>query len=369
MSKIVENCVDATINKLDRILEEQNGRFDCKEIFARLSLDVVCSTAFSTNMNAQSEDDKLFKRIETATKSFDFSVIGKSCLMRVIFMFSWVEKIVSWTNFSVFPKSAIDFFVNLVDHLLNSRSSNTGKRRTDLMQLMLQTRISDEDVKNGASKGLTKLEIVGNSLIMMLAGYETTLNAMIFFAFNIATHQNVQEKLYQELESALEEDSGKITFDIVNKMKYLEMCINESLRLYPLVPRNTRYATKQVTIDNITIPKHTLVVVPTYGFCHDEEYWEKPFDFIPERMADMSKIDPILFQPFGVGPRICVGMRFALLEMKVAFCKLLHKFKFDVCADTPKPPLEMTFEASMKPKEAVFLQVSPRVKTVKPEKT
>ena len=361
MFQIVENCVDATVNRLQKVWKENNGRFDSKEVFSRLSLDVICSAAFSTNVNVQNDDDKPPQIIEAAKKAFDFSVVGKPWFI-LVFMFPWIEKIISWTKFSVFPRETISFFTNLVDHLLKGRTSNNQKRRTDLMQLMLEAKISNDDVKNGASKGLTRLEIVGNSMIMMLAGFETTSNAMIFLAFNLATHQDVQEKLFQELKSATDEDE-KITFEIVSKMKYLEMCINETLRLYPLIPRNSRYASEEITIDGITIPKHTLVDVPVYALSHDEEYWEKPFEFNPERMADMSKVDPIVFQPFGAGPRNCVGMRFALLEIKVAFCKILQKFKFDVCSDTPKPPLEMTFKASMKPKDTVHLQVIARGQT------
>ena len=358
MFGIIQQCVDATIIRLQNVIGQNNGRFDCKEIFSRLSLDVICSAAFSTNVNAQNDNGKQPKIVERARKMFDFSVVGRPWFI-LVFIFPWIERIVSWTKFSVFPKESVKFFSNLVDHLLHSRSSKEEKQRTDLMQLMLQAQISDKAVEDGATKGLTKTEIVGNSMIMMLAGYETTSNAMIFLAFSLATHQDIQEKLYLEIKSTIEKED-KITFETVSKMKYLDMCVNETLRLYPLIPRNSRHCTKDITIGGIFIPKDTLINVPVYALSHDEDHWEKPFEFVPERMADMSKIDPIIFQPFGAGPRNCVGMRFALLEIKVAVCKMLKEFRFDVCPDTPKPPLEMTFKASMKPKETVYLQVLPR---------
>ena len=354
----IEDCADATICCLKNAFKQNEGRFECKDIFSSLSLDVICSAAFSTNVNAQNNDEKPYKTLQVAKKTFNFSIVGKPWYLLVV-MFPWIERIISWTRFTVFPKESVAYFNNLVDHLLEMRASTNESRRVDLMQLMLQSKISDIDVKNGATKGLTKTEIVGNSLIMMLAGYETTSNAMIFLAYNLATHQHAQEKVYSELRSAIEKD-GKITYETVKKMKYLDMCIKESLRLYPVIPRNKRYCSKNITINGIFIPKDTLINVPVYALSHDEDYWLKPFEFVPERMADMSKIDPIIFQPFGAGPRNCVGMRFALLEIKVAFCKMLKEFRFDVCPDTPKPPLEMTFKASMKPKETVYLQVMPR---------
>jgi len=102
------------------------------------------------------------------------------------------------------------------------------------------------------------------------------------------------------------------------------------------------YAAEEITLDNITIPKDVLVYVPVYCLSNDGK---KPFDFNPEVMGDRSEIDPIVFQPFGIDPRYCVGTRFALFEIKVAFCKMLQKFKVDICADTPKLPLDMTFKA------------------------
>ena len=358
MFGIIDGCVDATLNRLSKMLKEEDGRFEAKEVFSRLSLDVICSAAFSTNVNAQTTDGKPPPIIEKAKQTFNFSVFGRPWFLLVV-LFPSFEKFLKLIKFSIFPKESMTYFSSLVDRLLKTRSGKAEKQRTDLMQLMIQAKISDEDVKNGVAKGLTKTEIVGNSMIMLLAGYETTANAMTFLAYNLATHQNIQKKLTQELQDALEEH-GKLTYDVVNKMKYLDMCMNESLRLYGLLPRNSRYCDQEITIDDVTIPKGTMVIVPVYGLSHDEEYWDNPFEFNPERMEDMSKIDPIIFQPFGAGPRNCIGMRFAIMEIKLAFCKILQRFSLDVSDDTPEPPLDIVFRASVQPKKSFHLKITPR---------
>ena len=361
MFGIFEDCTDHTVARLQKLLQEHNGRFDSKEIFSRLSLDVICSAAFSTNVNAQTDDNRSNAVLIKAKQAFDFSVVGKPWFV-LILMFPWFEKILALMNYSIFSSETISYFGGLVDHLIQTRK-DIGKHRTDLMQVMLQAKIPEKNVKDGARKGLTRNEIIGNSMIMLLAGYETTSNAMVFLTHSLATHQLVQEKIYHEIQDAIEKH-GKLNYEAVTKMKYLDMCVNESLRLYGAVPRNSRYAEKDITINGVHIPKGTTVIVPTYGLAHDEEYWDKPFEFNPDRMEDMSKIDPIVFQPFGAGPRNCIGMRFALLEIKVAICKILQEFKVEACDDTPPPPLEMTFKASMKPKEDVFLRITKRVKAV-----
>ena len=358
MFGIIDGCIDATLNRLSKILKEKDEQFEAKEVFSRLSLDVICSAAFSTKVNAQTNDGKPPQIIEKAQKAFDFSVFGRPWFLLVI-LFPSIERLLELFKFSIFSKETILYFSSLVDRLIQTHSSQTEKQRTDLMQLMLQARISDKDVKNGISKGLTATEIVGNSMILMLAGFDTTANAMIFLAYNLATHQDVQKKLIQELDDALE-DHGKLTFDVVNKMKYLEMCINESLRLYGIVPINSRFCDKDVTIGDITISKGTRVIAPVYALSHDEEYWDKPYEFNPERMEDMSKIDPIIFQPFGAGPRNCIGMRFAMMEIKLAFCKILQRFSLDVTDDTPEPPLDVVFKASVQPKKSFHLKIKQR---------
>ena len=105
--------------------------------------------------------------------------------------------------------------------------------------------------------------------------------------------------------------------------------------LIKFVFRNSRYTDVDITVKGITIPAGTHVDVPVYGLHHDEEYWEDPWKYIPERFEDMSKIDPMVFQPFGAGPRNCIGMRLAIVEVKMAVAKILQKFELGMCEDTP----------------------------------
>ncbi|CAK8684861.1 unnamed protein product [Clavelina lepadiformis] len=356
MMGIIEQCSDKTVESLKEISDTKGGRFDAKETFGRLSLDVICSAAFSANVHSQ-EGQETPKIIQMAKKAFGISF--SSPVMLLIFMFPWLETVLSKFDWSVFPRDMLTYFRGLTEALIEKRKSNDLKQRVDLMQLMLNVKVSEEDVKNGATKGMTLNEIIGNSMIMILAGYETTGNAMLFLAYNLATHKDVQEKVQQEIEETIKEYGG-LTYDGINNMKYLTMCINESLRLYSPVARNARIAERDFTINGLNIPKGTLIHVPVYGMCHDDEYWDEPFEFKPERMEDMNKIDPMLYMPFGAGPRNCIGMRFALMEIKMGFCKLLQKFDLDVCEDTPSAPLKMLFRNSIQAKDDIFLKVVPR---------
>uniref|UniRef100_H2Y4V4 Uncharacterized protein n=1 Tax=Ciona savignyi TaxID=51511 RepID=H2Y4V4_CIOSA len=184
---------------------------------------------------------------------------------------------------------------------------------------------------------------------------------MLFLAYNLALHKDAQHHVREEVQAALHKHGG-LTYEAIQDLKYMTQCLNESLRLYPLTPMNSRYCEQDITINGITIPRGATVGIPMFGMMRDEEYWEDPLIFNPDRMEDMSKIDPMIYQPFGAGPRNCIGMRFALLEIKITFAKLLLKFDLDVCEDTPEPPLAVTFKTSMRPKETLYLKVVGREK-------
>ncbi|XP_076809898.1 cytochrome P450 3A31-like [Clavelina lepadiformis] len=360
MVRIVEQCVHHMTSALHKSVQNDDGRFDVKETFGELSLDAVCSAAFSVNVHSNSPGAAATGRkvVEMSKEIFNFEIF-KNPLILIFMLFPWTENIAEKLNYSIFPKKPITFFHRLTLSLIDRLSHSSDQKRVDIMQSMLEAEISEDEAKNGKAKGLTKQEITANAILMLIAGFETTANALTYLTYNLATHKHVQEKLTEEIEETLKE-YGELSYEALNSMKYLTMCLNESLRLYPVIARNSRYCENDITINGVQIPKGVHVDIPTYGLSHDEEYWDEPFKFHPERMEDMSKIDPMVFQPFGGGPRNCIGMRFAIMEIKMAICKTLKEFELDVCEDTPIPPLQQTFKSSLIPKERVFLKVVPR---------
>ncbi|CAO2630636.1 Cytochrome P450 3A1 [Lemmus lemmus] len=119
-------------------------------------------------------------------------------------------------------------------------------------------------------------------------------------------------------------------------MEYLDMVLNETLRLYPNGLRLDRVCKKDVEINGVLLPKGSVVVIPVYALHHDPQYWPEPTEFRPERFSKENKgsINPYVFMPFGNGPRNCIGMRFALMMMKLAITKVLQNFSFQPCKET-----------------------------------
>lgn len=120
-------------------------------------------------------------------------------------------------------------------------------------------------------------------------------------------------------------------------MKYMDMVIDESLRLFPPANRFERIATKDYEYEGIKIKKGQLVVVPVYPLHYDPDNFPNPEEFNPERFNEENKKtrDSAAFLPFGLGPRICIGMRFALIEMKLLLATILNEYRFSTCDKTP----------------------------------
>ncbi|KAI9562843.1 hypothetical protein GHT06_010298 [Daphnia sinensis] len=168
------------------------------------------------------------------------------------------------------------------------------------------------------------------STLFMLAAFDTTSTTLTNTCFQLARNPDIQEKLY---------DIGEVSHDMVQDMPYLEMVIQEVLRLYPPLLRVERQCTKDYSYDNgrIHFKKGQLVTVPAYALHRMEEYYPDPEKFDPDRWSpeNKAKRSPYTFMAFGLGPRNCVGMRFAMEEMKIAIATMIQKFRFFPVKETP----------------------------------
>ncbi len=193
---------------------------------------------------------------------------------------------------------------------------------------------------NFTNKYLTENEILAQAWIFFVAGYETTATTLSFCSYELAVNPECQEKLYEEVSSAID-SKGEISYETLAKLHYLDSVISETLRLYPPVIRLEREAMTDHKLGDtgITLFKGQIVEIPTYAVHHSEEYYPNPEKFIPERFMPENRhqIIPYTFIPFGAGPRNCVGMRFALMEAKLALAQIVRKFKFVRSAKTEVP--------------------------------
>ncbi|XP_072609182.1 cytochrome P450 3A12 isoform X4 [Vulpes vulpes] len=210
------------------------------------------------------------------------------------------------------------------------------------------------------SISLSDLELVAQSIIFIFAGYETTSTSLSFLMYELATHPDVQQKLQEEIDATFP-NKALPTYNALVQMEYLDMVLNETLRLYSIAGRLERVCKKDVEISGVFIPKGTVVMVPTFILHRDQNLWPEPEEFRPERFSKEKKdsINPYTYLPFGTGPRNCIGMRFAIMNMKLALVRVLQNFSFKPCKET-QIPLKLNAQGLIQPEKPIVLKVEPR---------
>ena len=171
----------------------------------------------------------------------------------------------------------------------------------------------------------------------MGAGYETTSTALGYVAYVLAMYPEEQRKLQEHIDSHFKPETEYTmpSYDTVSDMDYLDMFIRETLRMFPIAPLViTRQSNEEFQVNGYgVLPVGTIITVDMYSLHYSTDLWGplNPYEFHPERFA--TKRHPLAWIPFGAGPRSCVGMRFALIEMKMLLTRLLKTYKVMQCVE------------------------------------
>lgn len=352
MFPIVGQYGDVLVRNLRK--EAEKGKpVNLKDILGAYSMDVITSTSFGVNIDSLNNPRDPF--VENTKKLLKFSFLDPFFFSLLLFPF--LTPIFDLLNIWLFPKSVINFFTKSVKRMKESRLKDKQKHRVDLLQLMINSQNSKE---TDTHKALSDLELVAQSVIFIFAGYEPTSTSLSFLVYELATHPDVQQKLQEEIDATFPNKASP-TYDALVQMEYLDMVLNETLRLYPIAGRLERVCKRDVEISGVFIPKGTVVMVPTFTLHRDLDLWPEPEEFHPERFSKKNKdsINPYIYLPFGTGPRNCIGMRFAVMNMKLALVTLLQNFSFKPCEET-QIPLKLNAQGIIQPEKPIVLKVELR---------
>jgi len=240
-----------------------------------------------------------------------------------------------------------DFIFSMVKQTVAYREEKNVSRN-DFMQLLIQLKnqgyvpVDKGDKENGDVKvdsgNLTKLDmnsLVAQAFVFFAAGFETSSSTMAFALFEIAKKPEVQKKIQREVDKVFKAGLDGVSYEMLGELKYLEACIDETLRKYPIVPIHFRRATRdyKVADSDLFIPKGSSLIIPALGFHLDPEIFENPLDFKPERFLNSSNgggtSEGIFYTPFGDGPRNCIGMRMGKLTTKMGLAIIFSKYNLE----------------------------------------
>jgi len=268
-------------------------------------------------------------------------------------------------------QSVTNFYMNIFrENVEYRRAQNivTHDFMNLLIQFMEKGYIDSDDDKKTTSVSttvnkFTMAEATAQSYVFFLAGFETSSTTMTFALYELAQHQDIQNKVHKDIAEMLTKHDG-LTYDAVNEMTYLHKVINETLRKYPPLPFLSRICTKEIDLPemNIHLPKGTLITVPVLGLHRDPSIYTDPDKFDPERFnADkIAERHSYAYLPFGEGPRNCIGARFGQIQTKVGLVNLLSKYNFKLHPKTPVPLMFDTRYALLSAKGGIHFIIEPR---------
>ncbi|KAH0511000.1 1,25-dihydroxyvitamin D(3) 24-hydroxylase, mitochondrial [Microtus ochrogaster] len=204
---------------------------------------------------------------------------------------------------------------------------------------------------------LSKKELYAAVTELQLAAVETTANSLMWVLYNLSRNPHVQEKLILEIQSMLPGNQTPRAEDVRN-MPYLKACLKESMRLTPSVPFTTRTLDKPTVLGEYTLPKGTVLMLNTQVLGSSEDNFEDSSQFKPERwLQKEKKINPFAHLPFGLGKRMCIGRRLAELQLHLALCWIIQKYKI---VATDNEPVEMLHLGILVPNRELPIAFCPR---------
>nr|QZM07469.1 cytochrome P450 monooxygenase CYP6TE1 [Lasioderma serricorne] len=316
-----------------------NHPIDMKHIFASYTIDVIGSCAFGIQCNTLHDNN------ESDFRKYGELVFHDTIyrMLRALFVFNF-PNVAAFFRMQVTKPEVSKFFLHLIHETVKAREA-TGEVRKDFMQLLLELkRLRDE----GEEDGISMEELSAQAFIFFLAGFETSSTVGTFCMYELAEHQVVQDRLREEIREVLGRHGGKITYDALQEMKYMTQVIEETLRKYPPLSFLNRVCTSDYKIPGtqVTLVKGTKVLISVLGLQRDPEFFPDPEKFDPERFSEENKdkIVPYSYIPFGEGPRICIGLRFGMMQTKMGLIALLKNHKFTVNPKT-QTPIVMDFSS------------------------
>eukprot|EP00057_Strongylocentrotus_purpuratus_P019952 XP_011674426.1 PREDICTED: cytochrome P450 3A24 isoform X2 [Strongylocentrotus purpuratus] len=349
MSDTINKCADTVVEKLQQSCEK-DGTIDSQALYGSFVMDSIASCGFGLKVNSQEDKDDPF--VEHVARFFKVSFTSPA-FMAVSFM-PFLKHIFEYLNITLFPRDVIEFFSDVTEKAVALRENNTSEKRADFLQLLIDAKNgrtetanenddddihnkyfknagTEDDVPTKAQKYMTREELLGQAIIFLAAGYETTSALLTLTSYLLATNPDHQDKLIAEIDD-IAPKRDDVSYSTISKMPYLDQVVCEALRIYPPATLTDRECGETCTYKGIKIEKGAHIWIPPYTLHHDPHHWPNPTKFDPDRFSKENREgrNPFTWIPFGAGPRICIGMRFALMETKMALVRSLQTVRFEV---------------------------------------
>ncbi|XP_013103144.2 cytochrome P450 4d1 isoform X4 [Stomoxys calcitrans] len=371
--KILEQFIES-FDKNSRVLvtnmneaAQHDGMLNMGQWTNLTTLDIICESAMGVSVNAQTNADSEYVR---AVKTI--AMVLHKRMFDIIYRFNLTYRLTKLAREEKKALAVLHGFTEKViiqrreellkaqqqteDQSTNADADVGSKRKMAFLDILLQSEID--------GKPLSNLDIREEVDTFMFEGHDTTSSAITFCFYNLALNPECQRKCFEEVIQVLGKDKSKpVTFEDLNNLHYVELCIKETLRLFPSVPLLGRKITEECEINGKIIPAGTNIGISPLQLGRMEELFPEPNVFKPERFEagfSSEKVSPYAYIPFSAGPRNCIGQKFAMLEIKTVLANVLRHYEVDYAGNKDEEPL-LIAELILRTKDPLMFKIKPRV--------
>ncbi|XP_011210279.3 probable cytochrome P450 6d5 [Bactrocera dorsalis] len=336
MFETVEEVGDRMVNYVNAQLSDVGSKeLELRHVMSTFAIDIIASVFLGLEVNSFEEPNNPILKIRDKLNEPTFGSVVRGTAQMLFPSLEMLFIRLGWRE------KAPEMMREIVKRTIEMREEQNITRK-DMLQLLMQLRnkgqVNDNDndwsakaTDKDSAKHMSIETIASNLVLFYVAGYETTASTISFTAFELAQYPKALEKAQRDVRDAIERHDNKFTYESVQDMKYLDLCIMETTRKYPGLPILNRQCTQdyQLPDSDLVIKNGTPVIIPLLGFHRDEKYFPDAMRWDPDRILNKN-YDPVAFMPFGEGPRHCIAQRMGRVNAKVALAKLLLNFNIEL---------------------------------------
>ena len=304
--KRIDACAEVMVDATRRRVETwaPGATIEIDREAMHLALEIVATALFGSNLSEDME--RIGNALDVSIATFPFAMLPFSQIFDEI-------PIPITRRFN----AARDTLEGIVYRMMAEHRAS-GRDSGDLLSMLLESR--DE-----GDAGMNNKQIRDEALTILLAGHETTANAIAWTFYLLGRHPQIEARLHAHLDAVLGDRDP--TLEDLPKLTYVRALFAEVMRMYPPAWITARRALVDTHVEAYPIAKDDIVIVSQFVTHHNPRYWPDPDRFDPERfMAGMPE-DKFAYFPFGGGNRLCIGERFAWMEGILAIATIARRVR------------------------------------------
>jgi len=344
LAPLMTKTAERTVSRLtSQMTTNQNGECEMVREMLSATFDVICEVALSGREHFDSE-----KYAEAVTKYF--LTVGRASLLDFLETPYWVPR-----PGEIRGRHAVKTMHQMVSKAIEARKEsliNQNEKLDDLLDYMMKA----EDTQTG--RKMNQKDLLHNMQFFIVAGHETTAITLAWALYLLANDQNAQDQARKEATSILGkgEQAKSASAEDIEKAPFIEQVLQETMRLYPPVGFLARKAINSDKLYDREINPGDTMFLNIYSLHRHRDLWENPDQFNPDNFKAEKAEQRDKFQhiPFGAGPRICVGAKFAMMQAQIILMTILAQFKFAPGVPAPTPIMQMT----IRPEPGVSLKMT-----------